>query len=66
MKVMDTMKKMRASDARGIAMVPVEDEELKKLIHEFVEEGIPVVTFSSDLEDSDRLCFVGPECVTEW
>ena len=40
-------------------MVPVEDEELKKLIHEFVEEGIPVVTFNSDLEDSDRLCFVG-------
>ena len=58
-KVMDTMKKMRASGCKGIAMVPVEDEELKKLIHEFVEEGIPVVTFNSDLEDSDRLCFVG-------
>lgn len=58
-KVMDTMKKMRASGCKGIAMVPVEDEELKKLIREFVEEGIPVVTFNSDLEDSDRLCFVG-------
>ena len=58
-KVMDTMKKMRASGCKGIAMVPVEDEELKKLIHEFVEEDIPVVTFNSDLEDSDRLCFVG-------
>ena len=58
-KVMDTMKKMRASGCKGIAMVPVEDEELKKLIHEFAEEGIPVVTFNSDLEDSDRLCFVG-------
>ncbi len=58
-KVMDRMKKMRASGCKGIAMVPVEDEELKKLIHEFVEEGIPVMTFNSDLEDSDRLCFVG-------
>ena len=35
-KVMDTMKKMRGSGCKGIAMVPVEDEELKKLIHEFV------------------------------
>lgn len=33
---MDTMKKMRGSGCKGIAMVPVEDEELKKLIHEFV------------------------------
>ena len=31
-KVMDRMKKMRASGCKGIAMVPVEDEELKKLI----------------------------------
>lgn len=58
-KVMDTMKKLRAAGCRGIAMVPVEDEALKELIHEFVEEGIPVVTFNSDIEDSDRLCFVG-------
>ena len=28
-KVMDRMKKMRASGCKGIAMVPVEDEELK-------------------------------------
>lgn len=58
-KVMDTMKKLRTAGCKGIAMVPVEDEALKKLIHEFVEEGIPVVTFNSDIEDSDRLCFVG-------
>ena len=56
---MDTMKKLRTAGCKGIAMVPVEDEALKKLIHEFVEEGIPVVTFNSDIEDSDRLCFVG-------
>lgn len=58
-KVADAMKKMRIAGCKGIAMVPSENEVLKKMIHEFAEEGIPVVTFNSDLEESDRICFVG-------
>lgn len=58
-KVIDTMKKMRASGCRGIAMVPVEDSRLQQIVDEFEEEGIPIVMFNSDLEQSKRLCFVG-------
>ncbi len=41
-------------------MVPLEAERVKKEIDRFVEEfRIPVVTFTSDVEDTKRLCFVG-------
>ena len=53
------MEKMRQEEVSGIAMVPLEAEEVKKEIDRFVEEyHIPVVTFTSDVEDTKRLCFV--------
>ncbi len=58
-KVIDAMKKLRASGCNAIALTPVDDINLKNLVNEFVNNGIPVVTFNSDLEDSERLCFVG-------
>ena len=47
-------------EVRGIAMVPLDEERVKREIDRFVEEfRIPVVTFTSDVEDTKRLCFVG-------
>lgn len=60
-KVMETMKNMRAIGCSGIALVPVEDERLKELIDEFAKEEIPVVTFNSDIEESARICFIGQD-----
>ena len=58
--VLFAMEKMRQEEVSGIAMVPLEAEEVKKEIDRFVEEyHIPVVTFTSDVEDTKRLCFVG-------
>lgn len=54
------MEKMRMEEVRGIAMVPLDEERVKREIDRFVEEfRIPVVTFTSDVEDTKRLCFVG-------
>ena len=58
-KVIEEMKLMQAKGCKGIAIVAVEDEDLKKLTQEFADTGLPVVTFNSDLDDSGRLCFVG-------
>lgn len=58
-KVIEAMEKMRKSGCNGIAIAPVEDEGLRQLVDEFAENGIPVVTFNSDLENSKRLCFIG-------
>lgn len=54
------MEKMRMEEVSGIAMVPLDEERVKREIDRFVEEfRIPVVTFTSDVEDTKRLCFVG-------
>ena len=58
-KVMETMQKLRASGCNGIAVSPVEDDRLREMIDEYVEEGIPIVTFNSDIEKSRRMCFIG-------
>ena len=56
----DAMEYMRKEGVSAIAMVPIEEEEIKKHINLFVEEyHIPIVTFNSDMEDTKRLCFVG-------
>ena len=56
----DAMEYMRKEGVSAIAMVPIEEDEIKDHINLFVEEyHIPIVTFNSDMEDTRRLCFVG-------
>lgn len=46
----DAMEYMRKEGVSAIAMVPIEEEEIKKHINLFVEEyHIPIVTFNSDM-----------------
>ncbi|MBS6196655.1 MAG: LacI family DNA-binding transcriptional regulator [Clostridiales bacterium] len=63
----DTLKAMEEMHREGvsaIAMVPIEEESVKKRIHLFVEDyKIPIVTFNSDVEDTGRLCFVGQNAI---
>ncbi len=59
-KAMEAMEDMRAKEVNAIALMPVEDQELREKVHQFVEEyHIPIVTFNADMEESGRLCFVG-------
>jgi ribose transport system substrate-binding protein len=49
-----------ASKVDGIILRPDGTEEVRALIDEAVEAGIPVVTILSDDSDSSRISFVGP------
>ena len=56
----EAMEYMRENGVSAIAMVPIEEEEVKNEINRFVDEyHIPVVTFNSDVADTRRMCFVG-------
>lgn len=58
------MEEMKAKGVRAIAMVPVEDEEIRVQINLFSEEyEIPIVTFHCDIGGTKRLCFVGQNAV---
>lgn len=45
--------------AQGIALCAINDITLEAKANALTGQGIPVVTFNSDLPDSGRVCFVG-------
>ncbi len=50
-----------AEGIHGLAIAPVNTPMLQKKIQSVTEKGIPVVTFNSDLENTDRLAYVGSD-----
>lgn len=50
-----------AMKAEGFAVCAVNDPAIQGWIAASMEEGIPCVTFNSDLPESGRLCFVGQD-----
>ena len=45
--------------AQGIALCALNDISIEARIGELAAQGIPCITFNSDLPNSRRLCFVG-------
>lgn len=61
-QVVKIMEQLRKEEVSGIALSPSEDSYLKQVINKFIHEyQIPIVTFNSDVEETDRLCFVGQD-----
>jgi len=54
------MKKLMDDGAHGIVMVPLNNPAIKKLIVQAKENGIPVATLNDDIEDSERVFYIGP------
>ncbi len=47
--------------AQGIALCALEDVSIEAKVNELAEQGIPCITFNSDLPNSRRLCFIGQD-----
>ena len=45
----------------GIILTPINSERVRDAIRRAAAAGIPVVTVNSDIENSDRLCYVGQD-----
>lgn len=59
-KVIQAMDELKREKFHAIALMPSDDQLLRQKINQFVREyNIPIVTFNADIEDSDRLCYVG-------
>lgn len=56
-----TVESLRKADIDGLAMTPVEDEQICELIDRLRIDGIPTVTFNTDMPSSGRLCYVGQD-----
>lgn len=57
------LKKLYKEKCSGIAMVAIESEAVSQQIDEIVSNGVPIVTFNSDIKNKKRLCFVGQDHV---
>lgn len=55
------LNKFLKKGVSAISMVPVEHDSIRNYINKVVDDGIPVVTFNSDIKDTGRLCFIGQD-----
>ena len=46
-------------EVSGIALAPCNDEHIRERINQLYEQGIPVVTYNTDIENSKRIAYVG-------
>ncbi len=60
-EAVELLEAMRAEGAAGFAVCAVNDPAIEGWIAARMAEGVPCVTFNSDLPDSGRLCFVGQD-----
>lgn len=61
---LDAIRELEESGIDGLAIMPVDCEGVREKMNELVErDGIPVVTFNSDIVGTRRTCFVGMDNV---
>ena len=59
-KQIDAVHQLVEQGVQGIAISPAEDEDLRKCLNDVNKnKNIPIVTFNTDMQNLNRLCFVG-------
>jgi LacI family transcriptional regulator len=57
----NALQQLVKAGAAGIMFSVMDDELIRENINEAVNQGVPVITFNSDVDNSRRLCFVGQD-----
>lgn len=60
-EAVELLEAMRREGAEGFAVCAVNDPAIQDWLRLRIGEGIPCVTFNSDLPESGRLCFIGQD-----
>lgn len=55
------IRRLLEDGVSGILLAFMEDDLIRDAIHAAFDQGVPVVTLNSDVESSNRLCFVGQD-----
>lgn len=56
---LQAVEELLEEEVNGIAMTPCNDDRIRNCINALYEQGIPVVTLNTDIENSRRLAYVG-------
>ncbi|NDL68663.1 LacI family DNA-binding transcriptional regulator [Anaerotalea alkaliphila] len=57
----DIIRKLLQEGISGLMVRPIDDSRVRDALNEMTGAGIPVVTYNSDIDGTDRLCFVGQD-----
>ena len=60
-EVIELLDQLVADGAQGIAMCAIANIAIEAKIDQLAAQGIPTITFNSDLPNSKRLCFIGQD-----
>ncbi|MFC5405330.1 LacI family DNA-binding transcriptional regulator [Cohnella soli] len=55
------IRELVSAGANGIMFSVMDDQIVRENIDRAAEQGVPVITFNSDVENSKRVCFVGQD-----
>jgi LacI family transcriptional regulator len=55
------IRKLVEEGANGIMFSVMDDDLIREEINKASDQGVPIVTFNSDVENSRRICFVGQD-----
>ena len=56
---LQAVEELLEEEVNGIAMTPCNDDRIRNCINALYEQGIPVITLNTDIENSRRLAYVG-------
>lgn len=56
---LNAIDELLGEEVNGIALAPHNDDRIRMRINELYEQGIPVVTLNTDIENSSRIAYVG-------
>lgn len=62
-ELVSILNEMGQDGYAGIALLPIDDPQVKGKINQLADQGIIIITFNSKIEDIRELCFLGQDHV---
>lgn len=62
-ELVNILTNMSEDGYAGIALLPIDDDQVKRKINQLAEQGIRIITFNSKIEGIRELCFLGQDHV---
>ena len=58
-RMIASIDEMLKEGVQGLALTPGNTSDIRNKIQEVIQQGIPVITFNTDVSHTERLCYVG-------
>lgn len=56
-----TIKRLASMNLSGLCIATMDIPEIQYTVQNLIEKGLPVISINTDIPDTERLCYVGPD-----